>query len=109
MREALESEESDAREVYDEVDLGEAIQDNYRPDDSDVFFLHFSLLEIVPPVVPVGEHFGRRTPLLKLFDTVLSCSVDCRVPSADEFNGYYSAEVSDKLTVVRIVEIFEWL
>jgi len=32
MREALESEESDAREVYDEVDLGEAIQDNYGPD-----------------------------------------------------------------------------
>jgi len=29
MREALESEMSDGREVYDEVDLGEAIQDNY--------------------------------------------------------------------------------
>jgi len=32
MREALESEDEDAREVYDEVDLGEAIQDNYGPD-----------------------------------------------------------------------------
>jgi len=32
VRKALESEDADAKEVFDEVDLGEAIQDNYGPD-----------------------------------------------------------------------------